>query len=213
MAQNTQESEMDRPQLYLVTPPEIELSRFPIELAKVLDAHETACLRLSLATTDEDRIMRAADACREVAHARDVPIVISEHALLVERLGLDGVHLGDGARRVRKTRDDLGADAIVGAYCAASRHDGMNAGEVGADYVSFGPAGATPLGDGTRAEQDLFAWWSQMIEVPVVAEGALDEDTIRALTPVTDFFAIGEEIWRTEDPAATLARLLSAMDA
>lgn len=207
------DTEQDRPQLYLVTPPEIELSRFPTELAKVLDAYDTACLRLSLATTDEDRIMRAADACREVAHARDVPIVIAEHALLVERLGLDGVHLGDGARRVRKTRDDLGADAIVGAYCAASRHDGMNAGEVGADYVSFGPAGATPLGDGTRAEQDLFAWWSQMIEVPVVAEGALDEDTIRTLAPVTDFFAIGEEIWRTDDPSATLGRLLAAMDA
>ncbi len=206
------ETELELPQLYLVTPPEFELSRFPSQLARVLDNHPTACLRLALATSDEDRIMRAADACREVAHARDVPIVIAEHALMVERLGLDGVHLGDGARRVRKTRDDLGADAIVGAYCGASRHDGMTAGETGADYVSFGPAGASALGDGTRAEHDLFSWWSEMIEVPVVAEGALDEDTIRALTPVTDFFAIGEEIWRTDDPSATLARLLAAMD-
>lgn len=204
-------AEIEFPQLYLVTPPEIELMGFPELLAQVLDTYDTACLRLTLSTSDEDRIMRAADACREVAHARDVPIVISEHSLLVERLGLDGVHLSDGARRVRATRDDLGGDAIVGAYCAASRHDGMTAGEVGADYVSFGPAGATALGDGSRAEPELFSWWSQMIEVPVVAEGALDEDTIRALTPVTDFFAIGEEIWRTDDPVATLGRLLSAM--
>ncbi|WP_432450024.1 thiamine phosphate synthase [Aliiroseovarius marinus] len=204
-------AEIEFPQLYLVTPPEIELMGFPELLAQVLDTYDTACLRLTLSTSDEDRIMRAADACREVAHARDVPIVISEHALLVERLGLDGVHLGDGARRVRATRDDLGGDAIVGSYCAASRHDGMTAGEVGADYVSFGPAGATALGDGSRAEPELFSWWSQMIEVPIVAEGALDEDTIRALTPVTDFFAIGEEIWRSDDPVATLGRLLSAM--
>ncbi|UWQ13027.1 thiamine phosphate synthase [Aliiroseovarius sp. M344] len=205
------ETEIELPQLYLVTPPEFELSQFPAQLARVLDAHETACLRLSLATTDEDRIMRAADACREVAHARDVPIVIAEHALMVERLGLDGVHLGDGARRVRKTRDELGAEAIIGAFCGASRHDGMNAGEAGADYVSFGPAGATGLGDGTYAEADLFDWWSQMIEVPVVAEGALTEDTIRTLTPFTDFFAIGEEIWRSDDPSAKLGRLLGAM--
>ena len=205
------ETEIELPQLYLVTPPEFELSQFPAQLARVLDAHETACLRLSLATTDEDRIMRAADACREIAHARDVPIVIAEHALMVERLGLDGVHLGDGARRVRKTRDELGAEAIIGAFCGASRHDGMNAGEAGADYVSFGPAGATGLGDGTHAEADLFDWWSQMIEVPVVAEGALTEDTIRTLTPFTDFFAIGEEIWRSDDPSATLGRLLGAM--
>ncbi len=205
------ETELELPQLYLVTPPDFELSRFPDQLARVLDAHATACLRLTLATADEDRITRAADACREVAHARDVPIVIADHVLMVERLGLDGVHLGDGARRMRKTREDLGTDAIVGAFCGASRHDGMSAGEMGADYVSFGPAGATPLGDGSRADRDLFGWWSEMIEVPVVAEGALDEDTIRALTPVTDFFAIGEEIWRTDDPSATLGRLLDAM--
>ncbi|GHE95292.1 thiamine phosphate synthase [Aliiroseovarius zhejiangensis] len=205
------ETELELPQLYLVTPPDFELSRFPDQLARVLDAHATACLRLTLATADEDRITRAADACREVAHARDVPIVIADHVLMVERLGLDGVHLGDGARRMRKTREDLGTDAIVGAFCGASRHDGMSAGEMGADYVSFGPAGATPLGDGSRADRDLFGWWSEMIEVPVVAEGALDEDTIRALTPVTDFFAIGEEIWRTDDPSATLGRLVDAM--
>ncbi len=87
----------------------------------------------------------------------------------------------------------------------------MNAGENGADYISFGPAGASALGDGTRAELDLFDWWSQMIEIPVVAEGALDQDIIRTLSPMTDFFAIGEEIWRTEDPVAALKALTDAM--
>ena len=42
----------ETPQIYLVTPPEIELSRFPAELRRVLDGAEIACLRLSLATRD-----------------------------------------------------------------------------------------------------------------------------------------------------------------
>ena len=204
-------AEIERPQIYLMTPPEFELSRFPDALGRVLDATEIACLRLNLATRDEDRISRAADAVREVAHARDVALVISEHVMLAERLGLDGVHLVDGARSVRKTRKALGDDAIVGAFCGASRHEGMNAGEAGADYICFGPVAATPLGDGTVADRDLFDWWSQMIELPVVAEGALDEASIRDLSPVTDFFAIGEEIWRSDDPAAALTTLVSAM--
>ena len=198
------------PQIYLITPPEIELSRFPDALARVLDSTEIACVRLALATRDEDRLSRAADALREVTHARDVAIVISEHVLLSERLGLDGVHLTDGSRSVRKTRKDLGDDAIVGAFCGASRHDGMTAGELGCDYISFGPVGATPLGDGTRAEHELFEWWSQMIEVPVVAEGALDANIIARLSPVTDFFGIGEEIWRHDDPVAALGALRAA---
>ncbi|MCI2398312.1 thiamine phosphate synthase [Aliiroseovarius subalbicans] len=204
-------ADLEQPQLYLVTPPEFELSSFPDALARVLDSADIACIRLALATSDEDRIARAADALREQAHARDIALVITDHALMVERLGLDGVHLSDGARRVRAVRKDLGADAIVGAFCHASSHDGMAAGEAGADYISFGPVGTTPLGDGTRAEHDLFQWWSEMIEVPVVAEGALDADLVREFAPVTDFFAIGDEIWRHDDPAAALAALVAAM--
>ena len=204
-------AEIERPQIYLITPPEFELSEFPARLAAVLDAHEVACVRLAMATKDEDRVSRAADALREIAHARDIAIAIEQHVQLVERLGLDGVHLTDGARSVRKTRKALGADAIVGAFCGTSRHDGMNAGEAGADYVSFGPVGESSLGDGTRAGRELFAWWSEMIEVPVVAEGALSLETIRELSPVTDFFGIGEEIWRTDDPAARLGEMIAAM--
>lgn len=201
----------ERPQIYLLTPPEFELSAFPARLDEVLDSHAVACLRLSLATRDEDRIARAADAVREVAHAHDVALVIDSHVGLVERLGLDGVHLTDGARSVRKVRKDLGTDAIVGAFCGASKHDGMNAGEAGADYIAFGPVGQTTLGDGTIADFELFEWWSQMIELPVVAEGALDEETVARLAPVTDFFAIGEEIWREDDAVAALTRLAARM--
>ncbi|GKY87929.1 thiamine phosphate synthase [Sinisalibacter aestuarii] len=203
-------ADQDLPQLYLVTPPALDPDTFPDTLARCLDAVEIACIRLDLATRDEDSIARAADAVREVAHARDIAIVVADHVLLVERLGLDGVHFTDGARHVRKTRKDLGADAIVGAFCGASRHDGMNAGEMGADYVTFGPVGASSLGDGTVAEFELFEWWSQMIEVPVVAEGGFSEERVRALTPVADFLSFGEEVWREADPAAALARLAAA---
>lgn len=201
---------VERPQIYLVSPPELELSHFLPALSACLDSTEIACVRLGLATRDEDRIAKAADAIREVTHARDVALVIENHVQLVERLGLDGVHLTDGARSVGKTRKLLGQDAIVGAFCGNSRHDGMTAGELGADYVSFGPVGETPLGTGEIAEKELFEWWSMMIEVPVVAEGIHTEADVATLAPVTDFFGLGDGIWDQADPAATLARLVAA---
>jgi len=205
------ETDTDLPQLYLITPPEFDLSAFPAQLDAVLQAAPIACIRLALATRDEDRIMRAADAVREVAHAHDVALVIDTHVVLAQRLGLDGVHLTDGARSVRHARKELGPDAIVGAFCAASRHDGMTAGEHGADYVSFGPVDGASLGDGTLAEPELFEWWSQMIELPVVAEGGLTTERVATLTPLTDFFVIGEEIWSQDDPAAALKDLIAAI--
>ena len=194
----------------LVTPPEIA-EGFADALARVLDGAEIACVRLAIASRDEGRVVRAADAVREVAHARDTAVVIEDHAALVERLGLDGVHLSDGARSVRRLRADLGADAIVGAFCGASRHEGMTAGELGADYVSFGPVGATALGHGDRAEAELFEWWSEIVEVPVVAEGALDADALAAIGLVADWIALGEELWREVDPSAALDALIAPL--
>lgn len=197
----------DQPQLYLITPPAFDLDSFPQILARVLDSHPVACLRLALASRDEDTILRSADSLREIAHARDIPIVIADHVLMVERLGLDGVHLSDTTKPLRKLRKDMGADAIIGSFCGTSQHDGINAGEAGADYVSFGPVGQTALGDGQVAPHDLFEWWSSMIELPVVAEGALSRDLIASLAPVADFFAVGDEIWTHADPAAALMEL------
>ena len=201
----------DRPQITLITPPLLDLETFPTQLAAVMDAVEIACLRLSLATREEDSIARAADACRLVAHARDVAIVIENHLLFVDRHGLDGIHLTDGARSVRSARKDLGQDAIVGAFCGATRHEGINAGESGADYVAYGPIGQTPLGLGTSADFALFEWWSEMIEVPVIAEGALTRDLVERFGPVTDFFGLGPEIWSAANPAAALKALIAPL--
>jgi len=202
---------VETPQIYLISPPSFELGRFPDQLAKVLDSVEVACVRLDMASRDEDTLSRAGDALREVCHARDVAIVISDHQILAERLGLDGVHLSDASKSVRSARKALGADAIVGSFCGASRHDGMSAGEAGADYVSFGPIGTSGLGDGAQAQLDLFQWWSEMIEVPVVAEGGLTNELIATYAAFTDFFGIGDEIWRTDDPATTLQAFVKAM--
>lgn len=199
------------PQIYLISPPSFELGSYAQQLAEILDEQDIACVRLAMSSEDADDISRAADLLRETCHQRDVALVIERHFRLVQKLGLDGCHLLDGAKSVRDVRQELGNEAIVGAYCSASQHQGMSAGEAGADYVSFGPLSQSPLGDGTMAERDLFQWWSEMIEVPVVAEGGLTAEIIRDIAPVTDFFAFGAEIWNTETPKDTLADLLANM--
>ncbi len=205
-------SEDERPQIYLITPPEVDLGVFPDVLSSVLDATEVACVRLALSSSDEDHVSRAADALRALTHARDIPLVVETHVGLVNRLGLDGVHLTDGARSVRYVRKELGSDAIVGTFCGTSRHDGMNAGEAGADYISFGPIGASALGDGKAVDIDVFKWWSEVVEIPVVAEGGLDKENLATYSEITDFFGFGSEIWQSEDPAARLAEMSKFLD-
>ncbi len=204
-------ADMEQPQLYLITPTEIDLNKFPSVLQRVLDVTDIACLRLSLGTSDAAAICRAGDRLREIAHARDISIILDTHRLLAQRLGLDGVHLRDSGRGLRKIRAEMGEDAIIGAHCGISRHDGMSAGEAGADYIAFGPVRESAMGDGDLAQTELFAWWSEIIEIPIVAEGALRVADIERLAPVTDFFAIGDEIWLQDDPVTAFKALIAPL--
>ncbi len=201
----------DTAQIYLATPSAFELSEFNAQLAEILDEYPVACVRIALKTDDPVALGRAADLLRETCHARDVAIVIDDHYRMVKRHGLDGVHLTDGAKHVRDARKELGEDAIVGAYCGASRHVGMTAAEIGTDYISFGPLSDDgTLGDGTVADKELFQWWSEMIEVPVVAEGNVTPDTLEKIKDHVDFVTVGGEIWSTKEPMLEVERIRKA---
>ena len=202
-------TESSGPKIYLITPTEIDLEgSFPEKLSAVFANFDIACLRMGLSSTDERVLGKTADILRENCHAHEVAIIIERHMLLVEPFGLDGVHLPNGAKNVPKARKLLGKEAIVGAHCAASRHIGLSAGEIGADYVTFGPVTASNLDDGEIAVTELFEWWSQMIEVPVVAEGRFDKDSAALIGPHADFLAFGSEIWAHEDPVTELREMM-----
>lgn len=201
----------DQARLYLVTPPLTEVEPFLPQLNAALAAAPVACVRLNMAVQDEDQIRRAADQVREACHARDVAITLTDHYRLVAPLGLDGVHLENPRLTVREVRKALGGDMIVGGYAGASRHEGMTMAEAGADYVSFGPVGETPLGDGAVADEALFSWWAEMIETPVVAEGGVTLENAPALAAVADFLCVGAAVWDHPDGPADAVKAFAAI--
>lgn len=203
--------EIDSAQIYLATPQAFDLAEFSASLAEVLDAIPVACLRISMATKDEGTLSKAADTLREICHARDVAIVIDDHYRMVKTHGVDGVHLTDGARHVRDARAELGQDAIVGAFCGTEKHQGMTAGEIGTDYISFGPIGDSALGDGSVAGADLFQWWSEMIEIPVIAEGSISAENLLSIKDHIDFLTLGTEIWAAPEGPVVALKKMSAI--
>lgn len=200
--------QQDNPIIYLITPSEFELRTFSISLERVLDKHNVACVRLEQSTRDEITIGKSADTLREICHSHDIPLIMDTHFMLVEKFGLDGVHLKDGSKTVRNARKVLGKDSIIGAYCSQSRHEGINATEAGADYVSFGPMSGD-LGDGKHADPKLFDWWSEMIEYPIVSETGLTLQLVRRIANNCDFLAFREEIWEAENPSKALDLFLN----
>jgi thiamine-phosphate pyrophosphorylase len=200
------------PRIVLATPPRAEPEALAEALPPALEAGLIATLRLDMPGAEEDALRRAADRLRELCHAADTAFVIRDHYRLARPLGLDGAQVDFRAASLKKARAEIGADAILGAACGASRHDGMTAAEAGADYVLFAPFVPDPaLGDDAPAPLELFEWWAQMIEVPVVAEGGIGEAEARALGPHADFVVPDARVWEG-DLAANLRRLGQALE-
>jgi thiamine-phosphate pyrophosphorylase len=182
--------------LYLVSPP-VFSEEFPALLASVLDAADVAAFLLRLPGAGAEELARAVARVRPVTVARGVALMLSDPAL-ARRLGCDGAHLeGDGAE-VAAARRLLGDDLQLGVFCGLSRDAAMRAGEEGADYVAFGP-----FGDAAE-DTDLLTWWSELMELPVVAEGAADPAACVALARAgADFVSVGDIVWN--DPAGPVA--------
>lgn len=205
-----------RPQeqrLYLVTPALADADSVAALADRALATGLVACLRLDLGAAPEAGWRAAAQALQPVAHAQDVALVIAEHHRLVGPLGLDGVHLAASRTPVREARRALGPEKIVGAFAGASRHKAMTVAEAGADYVSLGPVGDVgALGEGTRAEDDLFEWWAEMIETPVVAEGGVTVADAARLKDSADFVVPEMGVWEAaEGIEAALERYAEAL--
>ncbi|GMG81329.1 thiamine phosphate synthase [Paralimibaculum aggregatum] len=194
------------PRLYLVTPHDLAPEQLAAAAERLLAGGAVACLRLDLGAAGADAWLRAANLLLPLAHAADVPLVAADRPELVEQLGLDGVHLGPGGAALGPLRKRLGKDAILGGFGGSERHRAMSLAEAGADYVALGP-----LHGPDAATDELFAWWSEMIEVPVVAEGGLTPEDAARLAGITDFLVPGAGVWTAEDPAAALAAYVEAI--
>ena len=108
-----------------------------------------------------------------IAQQQGVAALLEGDARLARTLKADGVHVPCSKAPLAayaEAREIVGGRAIVGADAGRSRHDAMQLGEVGADYIGFGiPRHVDDRASAATRRLDLVAWWSEIFEVPVVA--------------------------------------------
>jgi thiamine-phosphate pyrophosphorylase len=190
-------TDFNRTQLYLITPPKLDLSSFPDILARTLDAGRVACLQLRLKDTTEEDIIRTIDALKPIAQERGVAFLLNDDPALAAKTGCDGVHVGQQDATYEEARKTIGTGAIVGVTCHDSRHLAMEAAEAGADYVAFGAffptATKTPK---ANPDPEILNWWSNDMTVPVVAIGGITVENCQPLISAgADFLAVVAGVW------------------
>jgi thiamine-phosphate pyrophosphorylase len=188
---------MSHCQLYLITPPQLDVAAFSVELQRAFEGGPVAALQLRLKGAADADVLRAAEALLPICHGADCAFILNDRADLAKVCGADGVHLGQGDGDLRSARTLLGADAQIGITCHNSRHLAMEAGEAGADYVAFGAFYPTQTKEPpSMADIELLHWWAQMMEVPCVAIGGITPKNAEPLIKAgADFLAVSQSVW------------------
>lgn len=198
-----------RCRLYLITPPQFEISEFIENVKRAFDGGDIACLQLrmkdeNMKTASDDKIKNAAENLLPICKERKISLIINDSAKLAKETGADGVHIGekqDGT--VEEARAIMEKNMIIGASCYDSRDRAMNAGEAGADYVAFGAfyptQTKTPKGHPTP---EILEWWSVYTTVPCVAIGGIKpENAVPLIKAGADFIAVVTGVWNHEGGA------------
>ena len=198
-------------QLYLVSPLDVG-GGFPDRLERALDAGAAAAFQFRVKGVDQHEAARLAEPLQAICRTREVAFIVNDSIALAKRLRADGVHLGQQDGSVREAREALGREAQIGMTCHASRHLAMEAGEAGADYVAFGSFFPSPTKPSEhRAEPELLAWWSQLMEIPCVAIGGITPENCGPLVAAgADFLAVSAAVWAGDEVEAvrTFARAM-----
>jgi thiamine-phosphate pyrophosphorylase len=138
-----------------------------------------------------------------------VATLIAGDAALARIVKADGVHLPASKAApaaYSDARENLGGRFIVGVDVGRTRHDAMQLGEAGADYIAFGiPAFVEDRATAANRRLDLVEWWAEIFEIPCVAFDVETPEEARALTNAgADFVAVRLPAAISPDEIATM---------
>lgn len=183
--------------LMLVTPPVEDAEAIAFRLMQAMAGGDIAAIVLRLTPGDDRSRIERVKRLAGPVQANNVALVVEDSALVATRGGADGVHVTGGPEAIAEARSSLKNERIIGAGGLRARHDAMDVGETGVDYVMFGE----PRADGSvpplTAVIERAGWWAEIFETPCVAY-APDAESIPALVETgAEFVALGA--WAFEE--------------
>ena len=151
-------------ELFLIASTDIPAETLGPALKAALAEHEVAALLLPRGSLSENAYKTLVKSVAPLAQQAGAAVLIEGQPGLVRLLGVDGLHVSGGGDAVRDAIKVLKPQMIVGVGDIHSRDDAMEQGELGVDYILFGPlSGAI-----TPAEREMAHWWAETMEIPSV---------------------------------------------
>jgi thiamine-phosphate pyrophosphorylase len=195
-------------QIFLVAPAEADGPNCLQKLDEALSAAPVAAMLIPRGKRSEGAYKSVVKAVVGRAQGAGVAVLIEGDPGLVRMLGVDGLHVEGGVGDVKAATSALKPDFIVGAGQIASRHDAMSKGELGPDYIFFGPLS----GARDPEQREMARWWAEIMEIPsVLSDPAATPES--ATAEGGEFIGLGESLWSApEGVTARLSAIIKALE-
>ena len=189
------------PRIYLATPDVDDPAPLIASLPGVLAGADVAAVLVRLKPTDQRTMISRVKALAPAVQDSGAALLLDGHVELVARAGADGAHL-TGIQAMEEAQPSLKPDRIAGVGGLATRHDSMEAGEAGADYVLFGEPDARGQRPSPEAIAERLQWWAELFEPPCVGYAASRDEAYAFAAAGADFVLVGDFIWADARGAA-----------
>ncbi len=203
-----------RSRLVLVTPLTLDPTPFAQDLAAALSGGDVASLIIAPKVTSDMALQRIAETLTPIAQQAGAAVMVANDTRAMGRAKADGLHVDGGIAALKDAISSVQPRGMVGAAHLKTRHDAMEAGEAGADYVFFGFLDKEEGPDTHPKSLELGEWWASMFEpASIVLAGSTLESIDEAADTGADFIAVRMAVWaHPEGPAAAVKEANRRLD-
>ncbi len=206
---------MNRPRLFLVTPPEFDPSDMAAKLKQAFAGGDIASVMIYMPGTGTKELQAASEILVPVIQEGGAAAIVYRDTQAAGRSGADGVHVDTSVEDVKLAVESFQPERIVGTGGTKLKHDAMEWAETGVDYILFGKL---DLAEKEHAHQKTLKsanWWAELFGTPCVA---LAGNTLETLGEVAatgaDFIAVKDAVWQSgEEISEVIAKANAILDA
>lgn len=151
------------------------------DLLPLLFENGVTCFQLREKHLTKEDFLKEAIAVQKICRFYKVPLIINDAVDIAREIGADGVHVGLSDMGIRKAREILGANAIIGGS-AHNTAEALAAQAAGADYIGCGAIfGSTTKTDVTTLSLGELQKICTAVTIPAVAIGGITAENIPKL--------------------------------
>lgn len=206
---------MNRPRIFLVTPPEFDTADMAGKLKKAFAGGDIACVLIYMPGAGTRDIQTACETLVPVIQEGGAAAIVYRDTQAAGRGGADGVHVDSSLDDLKQAVESFRPDRIVGTGGMKLKHDAMEWAETGVDYMFFGVL-SLPEKEGAHDKTlALASWWAELFETQCVAMAGSSLETLADVAATgADFIALKDAVWQSgEDVASVIARANEILDA